>query len=691
MGDYVVAVSIDKVQTFLYYVLQAYIQENQANSGTLREIVNSSQLISETFFRDIGIEGEEGEFSDQIEDRLLTCSGMCIFTTSLDREQITEKLGRLFRKYYQSFKGQLLVKYAVLEKKLSTDEDKLGAITESKNRLKQRDCLNEIISSHRDLLFQFCSVPEGNKLPLSSEPDKKYPAFSRDINALYSQQESDNDNHFRIAVIKADLDGMGDLFQQLGDYAIYNAISQVLSKFISLDYLHMKAGEYQKKYTGFKLYPLYMAGDDIFFAVTAAHLLEGVSLCKEILVQLNKEIAKLKTNTKLPQLSMSVGIDFTFNREPIRYYYERVQRQLDEAKTCSRNDKDKVEKSSYMKISINDYILKDYDAKKKSPWAYFIDDIALLKGAMKKGFAAHHFLYGLLSKISDKTIGSSEVKFSNAVLYHLLPEHLDSGNKELREYELLLIEKLLRQLLAPKEEHSYDRRDNSNQQKKSEKVLKFGFRERKRLERYVRMLLLFSDQRFAMDGDKVLLTRFDFDKKRIRSTLFNKPLRYLYHQSLYGSLNKNTTIKKHDVLQFRNIFTVSTKYNAPNRPRVQAYRDLQISSSMFHRFKKMDKGQIGTVAEMLQSVNDRSKEDIKKLEAQRKSDKKAPPGLFFDEKAFREVGAKTNLWTDDYIDSLLIFYRLNELSIQYKTLYRDNNNKNKKANKQHRPSKGDKR
>ncbi|MCR6098120.1 hypothetical protein HXA31_18100 [Salipaludibacillus agaradhaerens] len=691
MGQYVVAVSIDKVQTFLYYVLQAYIQENQANSGTLREIVNSSQLVSKTFFRDIGIEGEDGEFNDHINEQLLACSGMCIFTTSLDQEQITKKLNQLFIKYYKTFKGQLLVKYVVFERKLSTSQDKLRAIKESKDRLRQPKCLNEIITDHRDLLFQFCGVPKGNELRLSIDLDKTYPSFSRDINALYSQEEDDNDNHFRIAVVKADLDGMGALFEQLGDYTIYNAISQLLSKFISLDYLHKITAKYQEKHKDFKLYPLYMAGDDIFFAVTAAHLLEGINLCKEILQQLNEEINKLSKHyiTTLPQLSLSVGIDFTFNREPIRYYYERVQHQLDEAKAYSRDCKDKVEKSSYMKISINDYVFEDYDAEKKSSqWAYFKDDVALLKGAMRKGFSAHHFLYGLLKKISNKTIFSSDVKFSNAVLYHLLPEHLESSNKELSGFELLLIEKLLRQLLTPKKECS-GRKENSNGKRNSEKELRFGSRQRIRLERYVRMLLLFSDPRFANTGDKVEPKYSDI--RKLRGTLFNKPLRYLYHQNLYGSLKNDNTIKEYDIRQFRNFFAMFDRYTALNGNRIQTYRRLQISSSMFHRFKKMDKGQIGTVAEILQSVNDQSREDIEKLKAQRELEKKAPPGLFFDKESFRGVGDRTNLWTDDYIDSLLIFYRLNELSIQYKTLYRDNNNKNKKTNKKHRSSKGAKR
>ncbi|WP_415803694.1 hypothetical protein, partial [Marinicrinis lubricantis] len=204
------------------------------------------------------------------------------------------------------------------------------------------------------------------------------------------------------------------------------------------------------------------------------------------------------------------------------------------------------------------------------------------------------------------------------------------------------------------------------------------------LKGYVRMLLLFSDSRFVITGDTIKLAKSDFNKKKIRATLFNKTLKYLYHQSLYGSLKEGNTIKEYDIHQFRNFFAMSDSYTAPNGSSVDIYRRLRISSSMFHRFKKMDKNRIGTVAEMLQSVNDRSKEDMEKLEAQRELEKKAPPGLFFDKEAFRSASVQTKLWTDDYIDSLLIFYRLNELSIRYRTLYSDKNDKHQSNRNKHR-------
>ena len=209
MVQHVVAISVDKVQSFLYYVLEAYIQEDQANSGTLKEIIGSSNLISTQFSQDIGIQGENGGFSGSIDEELLNCSGMCIFTTLLDKKDIEDKLGRLFRKYYTQFRGQLLLKYVCFERE---GLDKLEAIKKSKVRLRQQECLDQMIAEHRDLLFQFCDV---QKQPQPIDQVTQYPSFAENINALYSQDESDNDNHFRIAIIKADLDGMGNLFDQL--------------------------------------------------------------------------------------------------------------------------------------------------------------------------------------------------------------------------------------------------------------------------------------------------------------------------------------------------------------------------------------------------------------------------------------------------------------------------------------------
>src|SRR5690606_37092183 len=114
---------------------------------------------------------------------------------------------------------------------------------------------------------------------------------------------------------------------------------------------------------------------------------------------INLEILNLKKSQEadLPSLTMSIGIDITFNREPIRYYYERVQHQVEQAKAIKKDDR------ACMKISINHYVFKDSAGKhQKISWRYFQNDVRTLQGAMQHGFAAHHFLYGLLNKIPER-------------------------------------------------------------------------------------------------------------------------------------------------------------------------------------------------------------------------------------------------------------------------------------------------
>lgn len=665
MEPYIVAVSIDKVQSFLYYVLHAHVQDKQTNSGTLQSIIESSKLISDQFYLDIGIEGSNGYFAQHIDEELLKCSGMCVFTTSLAEEQIIEKLDALFKLYYTKHSGNLLLKYVYFRH--SHTSDKLQAIKESKKRLREKSCLNTIIARNRDMLFKFCKQPKsGIALHSSVHPLKKdYNAFTDEINALFSEKEASNDNHFRIAVIKADLDGMGELFERIEDYNVYKQISDLLSKYISLEHLHEKVRSFKKVDPTFKLYPLYIAGDDIFFAVSASQLIDGVKLCKNILDQINRELEDLcsKSNIALESLSMSVGIDFTFNREPIRYYYERVQEQLDFAKAASRlTFNEKITRMSYMKVSINKYVMYYYVKPKdknfikenadKANLGHFIHQVKRLQQAMHEGFAAHHFFYGLLNKITDPVICSSAVKYSNAVLYHIIPEYLGSSNKKLRESELLILEATLKQVLMQEE-----KRIKNRSKSRKEGRFCFGVEQRNRLEAYVRLLLLFSDPRFQITkpGDEIKLDANAV--KRVKSTLFNKSLRFLYENNLGRSL------------KLRRIFVRTATYvPAPNARKVEVYCTLRISNSLLHRLKSIN--EIGKVSNMIEASNHPAIEESESIITERQQGQfKSPPALQFDKEQFQDAALHSNSWNSDYIDSLLIFYQLREKLIQFKRTY----------------------
>ena len=680
METYVVAVSIDKVQSFLYHTLRSSLQENQSNSGTLKSIIESSLLISNQFYRDIGLEGEGGKFSTSIDQTLLKSSGKCIFTTTLTEEEIIHKLDELFQNYYLKSSGKILLKYTYFLAQSDEMDDgyKLHSIKESNRLLKQSSCLNRIIERNKDLVFDFWNDDEDGMTLKVKPAQDRYDAFVDTINALYDDDEAENENRFRIAVVKADLDGMGDLFKSLGSYEAYQEISHILSTYISLDFLHSKALQSKMKDPSFRMYPLYIAGDDIFFALPIAKLVEGVYLCESILNQINQEIKELK----LPLLTMSVGIEFTFNREPIRYYYERVESQLDYAKQAPLNTT-QIPSMAYMKICINHFMLYHYqlpselikhtpkqkrmipqneqnfkqDNDGKTRWNHFVSHVKRIQEGMEQGFAAHHFFYGLLDKITDSNIKLKEIQLSNTVLYHLIPQFLNSPNRRLRELELLILESTMKQVMVQQAPRGRG---------KPQGKLNFKEKQRGQLEGYVRLLLLFSDPRFRIIRKEENQSLDPSAIKRVRSMLFNKSLQYLFDHNLGGWKQRE---------ELRNLFVVlgdyipssestrELKQNPNKKPKV--YRTLHLSSSLLYRIKKIKA--INRIADMLAATNPQTHEEIMELESLRKEEYKAPPGLSFDRERFLSLAQKKDMWTDDYIDSLLIFYKLREQLIQLRT------------------------
>ena len=658
MAVRIVTLSIDKVQTFLFDTISEHTQKSQMNSGTLQNIISSSRIISEDLFRMIGVEGNDGFFSGMVKEILLKCSGVCIFSTDLEERQIKESLRKIFEFYYREYDGKLFIKYLCFETEVASDTDKLQVIRKCKKRLKSKSCLNEVIRENRQIIFE----PQYSADKRVWTDEKKYPMFEETINKLYSKELTDNERYFRIAVIKADLDGMGQLFEGINSFEQYKRISKILSKYICLDSLAATTEAFKKTDDDFKLYPLYIAGDDILFAVPASYIVTGVNLCKVILREINDELGIEADHEEKFTISMSIGIEFTFNREPIRYYYERVQRQLECAKITDSEGLKSMQ--PHIRICMNQYVFFDCidkDAKPQS-WSHFIHDLKILKSAESEGFKVHHFMYGLLSKITDPAVREHKLKYSNAVFYHLIPSYFESKTK-LGEGELLLIDLLLKQVVEKKGRSS---------------VIKFydkDGRVKEKFEQYIRLLLLFSDKRFHLtdhipDYD---VSNFDIQKKNIRTNVFNRVLRYLYQESLFNSVT-NGAVDSDQIKKMRDLFVIDTKYKNQSGKDVQVYQTLRLSKSLLHQMKSLG-ADPDLDAKLIQLNVLKTKEKYEVSVETRKAGCKPPPSLYFDEKRFLDIAKSTNLWKEDYIDTLLIFNALNDQLIKYKILYPTTKNK----------------
>lgn len=667
----IVALSIDKVQAFLTEIIHAQIQEKQTEEATLKNIMNASREISIDFYHTV-----QEVFPKSETEILLSCSGVYIFECELAAEEIGDRLNKLFLHFYCSSQGQKMLRCVSFPANAFTAVE---AILEAKKRLKQSDSLNEWIERNKEVLFSFGTVKEEKNR--RGEEKIEYPLFAENINALYSEEESDNSRHFRIAVIKADLDGMGDMFKKIDSYDSYSKVSSVLNEEVSLNGLHKGVKECDSSRSGW-VFPFYVAGDDIFFAVSAANLMNGIQICRNILKNINARLEKVFPDKKL---TMSVGVEITFNREPVRYYMDMVERQLKNAKKAWSGS---LKRFMRMKISIYGmaYLDIDYpelklykkqlkcehkglrydcqncknrraikgDLQSIPIWDFFLNDVKRLnylrteENGYHKLLGTPGFFYTLLERLTDENVQDNDTEYINSVLYHLLPQFSSSSDKDLQKWELLLNGGIIQQLLEQRE-------------RGAEIVVNTDTKQR--LETYLRLMLLFSDSRFQIADNTGVKEQpaFQVDElKNARKYLTSKPLDYLYN----NALRKSSRLSK--------IFVDKVSYEIikdGKREKRQCLQRLKIEKSMFIKLRDTGKISVEKAAKMIELRNPsdlETKNKIQEQNKQRMENGKAPCCRYFDKEKFCGTAKQTGLWNEDFVDSLMLLYEYKEIEIQYK-------------------------
>ncbi|WP_196604803.1 Cas10/Cmr2 second palm domain-containing protein [Pectinatus haikarae] len=705
VNKYVAGLSIDKIQTYLTEAIHAHVQEKQTEEATLKSIVNSSREISDDFFT--AIENKFNEHKIEIE-KLMSCSGVYIFSCTIaesDEPALEELLNELFLHYYHISQGNKLLHYVFFKNDGRTE---IEAIQEAKKRLKQNKYFTRIIEKNKSQckieksdtasaakpkdhpLFSFCKIEKSDTASAANQKD--YPMFVKDINALYQAKDTDsedtgNSNHFRIAVIKADLDGMGDMFSSIKNYKEYTSTSEVLSDTVSLRGLHKAAKscrpDNQSYTTGDWLFPFYIAGDDIFFAVSVTNIIKGVDVCQYLLKEIKNKLAEKLLGEISNKISMSIGVEITFNRQPIRYYLDRVEDQLENAK----NDKNSSHINSLKpflnsKISIGGLTFLDIDyaqfkdckkstsKERKSDlnsainsvpiWQFFINDMNLLlfiknTAACKELLGTPSFFYTLLERLSDEVIRCDDKKYINLLLYYLLPNYLGNTEERLWQAELLLNAAILRQLCRkiPKKGFIIDKSSYAKH----------------RMDTYLRLMLLFSDPRFQIAknqvSDTVLLSKENIDNAR-------KNLLTKIRHCLYETISHKT---------LTSCFVKQDKFTIPadntragnKKPRIISYyKTVRVEKSMFFRLRNTEKIPICKAAIMLSMNNNHNDLDNTTASQPDKPSYRMP----FDAESFCEKTRSSTDWTPDFIDSLMLFYQYNEAVIKYKII--TGNSKNHK-------------
>lgn len=404
------------------------------------------------------------------------------------------------------------------------------------------------------------------------------------------------------------------------------------------------------------VFPFYVAGDDVLFAVSVANLTKGIELCRDIIIKVNQELDDIKQ----ANLTMSIGVAITFNDMPIRYYLDCVEEQLKGAKEFNCPDLNEFMKT---KISLGGLTFYDIDIKKmknnsknkktglkiskakiETPiWQYFLHDIKYLQvlpndNDIKIGNPS--FVYSLLERLSEIEVQNNDVKYINTLLYNLLPEYLDSGNTSLAKAEMLLKRNIIKQLYK------------KSSKKHEGNIFVLDKDTKHRLEAYLRLMLFFSDLRFntPQAQTKVSLPETNQDMNDVRKCLFAKPLQYLYNNMSEG---------------LREIFIYLATYPHPTKSdcTIDRFITLRIEKSMFIKLRNTDKYSVVQAAEMIALSNSAEKNTID----QRKKAGKLPNRLFFDKEQF--IVRFKEYWTADFIDMLMLVYEYNHYNIKCKVMY----------------------
>jgi len=439
---YLCIISIQKVQSYLFDAIQSHEQEKQTDAKTLRKIKSASKAIAEDFVTAVKkefINNKKVYIKNQSYDILPSGSGNVMFIEEIEKTnnydwelEFDTRLVEFYNKQYIENSAAMRISYAKLplkegnhyilenEKIVLTDEIN-KSIKEVKRLLKTSYVNNHAIMSSKDILFSFNKAEKSEHALTRKDYDTnkrdEEQIIAKQLEELRSETKSEfskkeNPNRFYIAYIKADLCGMGEAFTSVTTLDGYIKMSELLSNRINISNIENKFTD-----RNIKFYPIYAAGDDIFIAVRVTDIPNAVNgliaLLKDVNEELrNQKVEKKAENKVLPvQLSMRIGIDITWSNQPIRYYYQRAEKQME---MCRTKEFQELNNSGYTQICIGDMVFwnvdKDsiVDEEYKKALYYsneFIDKKKELREKYPKYKKAEKYVYNKkLKEIKEKVV-----------------------------------------------------------------------------------------------------------------------------------------------------------------------------------------------------------------------------------------------------------------------------------------------
>lgn len=540
--SYIVGISVEKIQKYIYQTLDDNRSEIQKDEQTLKEVIKASNTVSSTISKDI-------EKLFDINKKILWISGKYIFEVEYIEDKIKEKLKNLFKDIYFKYSGTLLINYVYFEKLNLNNKEIVDKVNVD---LKSNDTKRRIVVENNDILFSFqektniinCNINSDNN---SNNNLIDYTCvYIKNMDELVSNDKEGTNG--KIAVVKADINNMGEIFSNISDYDTYMKLSLILEKKITVNYLERLISK-NKNLTN-KIFPLYIAGDDIFFAVKIESVLDSILILRNLIDDINDEINK-KINSlsndkssKLTKLVISVGVEFTNNHQPIRYYREIVERELHNAKKFTK-EKNSKEIKAILGTSIAGNLFYSYDRKgirEDDCFSKFkmeiLELIQLKNENIYTNTFLHNFLYALENiDISNKNNEDNIKKFVNTFLYFLCPDIRNVESKIIPK-ELYLKNYFMKMFMKNKKENEDENQivyDKSNFKNVISKL---------------KLILLLTDEKYISNISLnqfryIVFERKDETRDFLNSNMFIKPLKYIcnFGDSIEKCFILNTTEK----------------------------------------------------------------------------------------------------------------------------------------------------
>ena len=655
--SFIVGISVEKIQKYIYQTLDDNRSDIQKDEHTLKEVIKASNTVSSTISKDI-------EKLFDINKKILWISGKYIFEVEYIEDKIKEKLKNLFKVIYLKYSGTLFINYVYFEKLNLNNKEIVDKVNVD---LKSNDTKRRIIVENNEILFSF--QEESNILNCDTNCDKNLNKNSIDYTSVYIKNmdelisDDKEGTNGKIAIVKADINNMGEIFSDITNYDTYMKLSLILENKITVNYLGKLISK-NKNLTN-KIFPLYIAGDDIFFAVKIESALDSIlslrNLIDDINDEINKKINSLSNDksSKLNKLVISVGVEFTNNHQPIRYYREIVERELHNAKKFTK-EKNSKEIKAILGTSIAGNMfysyLEEQGIREKDCFSKFKTEILELIQLKNENIYTntflHNFLYALENiDISNKNNEDNIKKFVNTFLYFLCPDIRNVESKVIPK-ELYLKNYFMKMFMKNKKEN-----EDENQ-------IEYDKSNFKNVISKLKLILLLTDEKYISN---IRLNQFRYivfeknDEIRdfLNSNMFIKPLKYICNSgdSIEKCFILNTTDKGFNI--FKKVpFHLSMLFKAKNL--------IEIGK------KEKVKTLFANYAELIET---KEKEDEKDNDIQKEEHFINYRLKFNKDKFNREFN---NINGTEWLDRIILFYKYDQQRILYRIISGQNEKIKKK-------------